>query len=195
MKMCNNGKCGLTRQGMDRHPEHENEVDDEEIWDSNTIGFDDVIIHQTNERLNQEFANLSSLETKAGILIAAVAAIVTILVSGSVLSSIGNHLTLNFYGIIFGLIGALFFGLSFAIPLMIIIPRNKLELLDPRTMNNQLYSSSLPEVKRQIRYNLIKSFEEIEKIRDKEIKAIKISFVFLGLGALCFIIIFLMSKL
>jgi hypothetical protein len=84
MKMCNNGRCPLTRQGMERHLEHNNEKsDDKEIQDSLIDGFDDIIIKQINERLNQEFSNLSSLETKAGILIAAIAAILTITFTGS----------------------------------------------------------------------------------------------------------------
>jgi hypothetical protein len=182
---------------MERHQEHDGKkLDDKEIKDSQIDGFDDVIIKQTNERLNQEFSNLSSLETKAGILIAAIAAILTITFTGLGITQIVTLVKQNFYGFIPVIVSVAFFALSFVIPLVIIIPRTKLELLDPRTINNELYQeNNLDEVKKQIKHNLITSFEEIEKIRNKETFAIKCSFIFLGLGSLCLIILHILPPL
>ncbi len=197
MKMCNNGRCPLTRQGMERHPEHDDEKsDNKEIKDSQIDGFDDIIIKQTNERLGQEFSNLASVETKASVLIVATAAILSMIFTGSLLTTINTHIEHNYYGLIPAAFASAFFALAFVIPLIVLFPRTKLELLDPRTINNELCEKDdLEEVKRQIKNNLITSFEEIEKIRNKENLAIKLSFLFLGIGSLCLIILYILPPL
>lgn len=51
------------------------------LKDSKIPGFDDIIIEHTKDRISQEFSNFSSIETKAGIIIAAVAVIFTLILS------------------------------------------------------------------------------------------------------------------
>lgn len=192
--LCNDGRCKKIREGL-YHNAHDKTNENNEIEDSEIEGFDDIIIHQTNERISQEFSNISSLETKAGILIGFIAAMLTIILSNPVTNMFREHINKNFYGLIPAAFGILFFSVAFVIPLLVIMPRRKLALIDPRTINNELRKFELPEIKRQLRHNLIKTFEILENERNKEISAVKSSFIFLGLGSLCFIIVYFLPPL
>jgi len=192
--LCIDGKCKKTRAGL-YHEKHDVLNMTDEIEDSTTDGFDDVIIDQTKERITQEFSNISSIETKAGIMITANAVIFTIILSTSTLQMLISKIQQNFYGLIPLAMGIMFFALSFTISLILIIPRKKLEIVDPRTINNELNELPLNEIKRQLRHNLIQSFEELEKERNKELFAIKVSFIFLGIGSFLFIVLYFLPKL
>lgn len=184
--LCNDGRCKITRMGI-FHKTHDSE--DNNIEDSTIEGFDDIIIENTRERISQELSNFSSIETKAGIVIAASAAIITFILTPSISSDYANSVMNNTWLIWPLVVGISGFAVSFGMALSLVIPRKKLDLLDPRKMNNEFNELQFKEIKRQIRHNLIQGFEDLQKERNKETWALTYSFIMLGVGAIGFLII------
>lgn len=69
---------------------------------------------------------------------------------------------------------------------MLVIPRKKLDLLDPRTMNESFVKLNIDEIKKQIRHNLIQSFEDLEKERRRETFTLTSSFIMMAIGSIGF---------
>jgi hypothetical protein len=163
--------------------------DDDDIRDSGIPKFDDIIIEHTKERISQEFSNFSSIETKAGIILAAVAIIFTLILSPAEASDYTLAFAKSGYSGYVLLIGILGFTVSFGLAISLVAPRKKLDLLDPRKMNNSFIGLEIREIKRQIKHNLIQSFEDLAKERKRENFILTLSFGFMGIGALGLILI------
>lgn len=168
--------------------------EDDGIEDSNTQGFNDVMIEHTKERITQEFSNFASIETKSGIAIAIGVAVLTLILSSSSLSTYQEafiaHTTAFFFCLGLGVFG---FSIFFGLMTIIIIPRKKLDLLDPRKMNNDYNEFDLETIKRQIRHNLIQSFENLQKECRKETKNLLLGLIFLGIGASGFTLLYVLA--
>jgi len=163
--------------------------DDDSIKDSEILDFDDVIIEHTKDRISQELSNFSSIETKAGILLAANAVIFTLILSPTQASDYALAFAKSSSAVNFIILGVMGFAVSFVFALSLVAPRKKLDLLDPRKMNNSFIELEIKEIKRQIRHNLIQSFEDLAKERRKENFILTSSFVTIGIGAIGFLII------
>lgn len=165
------------------------------IEDSSIQGFNDVIIEHTKERISHELSSFTSIETKAGITIATAAAILAIILSPSsspiYQAALIKHLETFFFFLGLGIIG---FSLSFGFAIMTVVPRKKLDLLDPRKMNDDFNESDLEETKRQLRHKLIQSFEDLQKERRIQAKILLSSLISLAVGALGFTLLYLTAR-
>ena len=188
--LCNDGRCKQVRMG-EIHEAHDSENDG--IFDSDKNGFDDIIINQTNARIVQEFENFSSLETKSGIIIAATSAIFVLILSPTIFQNILQQIHENIGLLITFAFGISGFAAAFALSIVIVWPRKKLSLLDPRKMNNEFAGFELSEVKRQIRHNLILGFEELQRERKKDTSTIGISFIMMGVGSIGIILTYIIN--
>jgi len=166
---------------------------DDNIEDSNIEGFDDVIIEHTKERISQELSNFSSIETKAGIIIAATAAIITFILTPSITSIYAEAIKTKWELIFALVVGISGFAVSFGTALSLVIPRKKLDLLDPKKLNNKFNELEIDEIKRQIRHNLIEGFEDLQKERNKETWTLLYSFIMMGIGSIGFLIIYFVT--
>lgn len=162
---------------------------DDGIKDSENPDFDDIMIEHTQERISQELSNFSSIDTKAGIILAANAVIFTLILSPLMAPEYALALAKSSYSGYFLLMGIFTFAASFALAISVVIPRKKLDLLDPRTMNNSFIKLETKEIKRQIKHNLIQSFEDLAKERRGDNFIMMSSFGFMGIGALGLILL------
>lgn len=166
---------------------------DDGIKDSEIPDFDDIIIEHTKDRISQELSNFSSIETKASIILAANAVIFTLILSPTQTSDYTLAFAKNSFAWIFVIIGVIGFALSFGFAIVLVAPRTKLDLLDPRKINNSFIKLEIKEIKRQIKHNLIQSFEDLAKERKKENFILTVSFVSIGIGAIGFVVIHFMA--
>ena len=163
--------------------------DDDGIEDSGDPDFDDIMIEHTKDRISQELSNFSSIETKAGTVLAANAVIFALILSPLLTPEYALAFAKSSSSGAFLAMGIFSFAASFALAISLVVPRKKLDLLDPKKMNNSFIKLEIKEIKRQIKHNLIQSFEDLAKERRKENFTLTSSFVFMGIGATGFILI------
>lgn len=157
------------------------------LSESSEPEFDDVIINQTNIRIQEELNNLSADELKASVIVAIVPAIFGILSALTLDTFVSIFKNPNWYDV-FLLIpfGLLIF--AFVLAAKVIFPRTRFELWDPRDSNNEYSILKIADVKKTLKKERIEDFESIKGSRDKDAKNLKIGYVFLILGAVLMLI-------
>ena len=145
-----------------RFRSNRNSIEEPYIEESTIVEFDEMIIEQTRERIAQELSISQSMETKASVLVAYVGVIGTLVISylwSSYLEIFRDKFLLSIPFII----GNTFLVVSLIAALWIIKPRQRLNLLNPRTANNRFVTMPIEEARDQVKRNLLQNFSEIRR--------------------------------
>lgn len=181
---CNDGKCNQSRMGK----EHTHKIKDA------SDEFSETVLGIFQQRVSYEFEAVASAETKASILIATCVAILGILfVTNNVLdlTKIGNE----FYKHLI-LIATIFpFVISFFLGIIVVFPRTRFSLIEPRKFNDNYGNEDIDEVKQQLRRSMILNYENINKHRMKDVLCLKLGYITLTIGVMSVIILFIIDKI
>jgi len=168
---CSDGRCFFTREGIIHN--HKIERVSSEV--------DDILIPLFNQRISQEFNNISSSEIKASIIIATCVALFAIFLAPT------N--TINFekisepgYARILILIIMVSFVSAFFLALLIVFPRGRTRMIFPRPLNNTIARKSVPDAKNKIKQDLVENFEFIENHRISDTNYLKGGYILLSIG-------------
>lgn len=146
-----------------------NRLPNDEIKDSKIDGFDDEIIKIASDRINQELHLSSSSETKAGVLMGAIGIIFSILFTNGIEIYFEIIKETNLMSIPL-IIGLTFLIVSFVAFSLILKPGTKLILPSPRKANNEMTKySTLEDVKKELKKELIKISEETRVKTEKDV--------------------------
>lgn len=172
---------------------HESKLDKVDMSENNPTnssipGFNDEIIKLTNERINQEIQISNAIEMKAGIIIGSIGTFSAIFISVLFVNENFLKVYLDFFkqSFLFAIpfiIGSGFLVAAFVASQMVLIPRVKLKLTNPRRANNFLAGlNTIEEVKQEIKEQSIEFLEaSIVGIR-RDARVLRSSVISFGIG-------------
>ncbi|MCA2003923.1 MAG: hypothetical protein LDL06_04065 [Candidatus Nitrosotenuis sp.] len=177
-----------------RFRSNRNSIKEPYIEESAIVEFDEMIIEQTRERIAQELSISQSMETKASVLVAYVGVIGTLVISylwSSYLEIFRDKFLLSIPFII----GSTFLVVSLIAALWIIKPRQRLNLLNPRTANNRFATMPIEEARDQVKRNLLQNFSEIRREVIKDTRYISSGFWTGIIGSVLLVIPFIYNAI
>ena len=177
-----------------RFRDNRNTVEEPYIEESDVPAFDEMIIEQTRERIAQELSISQSMETKASVLVAYVGVVGTLVISylwNSYLEIFQDKFLLSAPFIV----GSTFLVVSLISALWIIKPRQRLNLLNPRTANSRFVIMLIDEARDQIKRNLLQNFSEIRREVIKDTRYISGSFWTSVIGSVLLVIPFIYNAI
>ena len=184
---------------MKKEIEQLNQSDDIKTSESQTEGFDDLIIDITKNSIAFQRTYFSTLRIRGGVFTGVAGIIVNLLflmgfdtILGTItdISQISNQnlnlVLLHIISLITGILSIAALLVSLAAGLSIIMPRKKLKLLDPRKLNNEFANKKIPETKQAIKLQLIQDFKILKDDNEDLEHTIRISFrlLIIGIGSL-----------
>jgi hypothetical protein len=169
--------------------------------DSSVPGFNDEMIKLTYERINQEIQISNAIETKAGILVGSIGTFSAIFISilfvnVDFLDLYFDFFKKSFLFMIPFIIGSGFLIAAFVASIMVLTPRAKLKLANPRDANNFLATlNTANEVKRDLKEKLICFLEESIDETRKDAKTLRGAFVSFGIGIVILLVGLILPKI
>lgn len=148
---------------------------------------DDLLIQIINERTQQEFSNLSADELKANVLAATSVIFAVLAISTNLKIFSLNH---NFAWLYFSYFGSLIILLaSFILAMYVIKPKkNRWKLWSPEKSVRVYHTMDNPEVKREIRNELVDIFNGIKTAREKYGRHLRVGYSLLIIGSIIMLI-------
>lgn len=164
----------------------------DKLKSSELAEYDNIIIDLTKDRISQELDNINSDDTKASIIIGVVSAIFGLLSISEYIQYFQKIFSESSSVIVSILLPILFLVISFGLSLKVIMPRDRLQLVDPRSTNNDYANLTSSELQKTLKNELIENFEFIERARKYDPVCIFLSFCFLITGTIGILIILIM---
>ena len=168
---CSAGRCSLARQGVI----HNHEIE------RGSSEFDDLLIPLFNQRISQEFNNISSTEIKANIIIVTCVALFAIFLVPVNAINFEKIAEPGPARILIPIIMISFIS-AFFLALLVVFPRGRTRMIIPRKMNNILARESVTNAKNTIKEDLIKNFEFIERHRIRDTNYLMFGYILLSIG-------------
>lgn len=159
------------------------------IANSDEGGFDDLIINQTNIRIQEELSNLSADELKASIIVGVIPTIFGLLAvfRFETYSHIFSIMSFNSIILLVPLgilVTSFFFGLR------VLLPRGRFDLWIPRDSNNEYSKLTISQTKKKLKEERIEDFEDIEKSRKTDAVFLVVGYLLLFVGSVGIFIAF-----
>lgn len=149
---------------------------------------DDLLIQIINERIQQEFSNLSADELKSNVLAATSVLFAVLAISSNLKIFLLDY---NFTILYIGYFGSLAILItSFILAIYVIQPKkDKWDLWDPESSVKAYYAmDDLTEIKRLIRNELVVIFDDIQTSREKYGGHLRLGYSLLVIGSIIMLI-------